>query len=222
MVIYKKDPLGKKITIGTTLNPWDPVVATLPDLSSILSKVYVSEIDVNKIFTGQKAEVTIDAFKEKNYSGKVQSIANIGEQLPNSDSKVFEVLIRLDESDPMLRPSMTTGNKLIVKTFDNVIFVPNESVHAGMDSIPFVYTKNKTRQIVILGESNDKNIIIEKGLDPGTRIWLSVPDKADKYRLAGTELIPDIKEREMARAELNRNFNAAPASEGQGSREPKN
>jgi multidrug efflux pump subunit AcrA (membrane-fusion protein) len=218
MVIYKKDQLGKKITIGTTLNPWDPVVATLPDLSSILSKVFISEIDVNKIFTGQKAEITVDAFKDKNFSGKVQSIANIGEQLPNSDTKVFEVLIRLDEQDPMLRPSMTTGNKLIVKTFDNVIYVPNESVHAGLDSIPFVYTKNKTKQVVVLGESNDKNIIIEEGLEPGTRIWLSVPDNADKYQLAGTELIPVIKEREMARLELNRPGNTP--AQGQGSREP--
>lgn len=198
MVIYKKDRTGVKIIAGTTVNPWDPAVATLPDLSSLLSKVYISEIEINKIKHGMTAEITIDAFKDKLFRGKVYSIANIGEQLPNSDSKVFEVLIRLDDNDPMLRPSMTTGYKLIVKTFDNVISVPNESVHASVDSIPYVYTKNGTKQVVVLGESNEKNIIIEEGLEPGTKIWLSMPDNPEKFKLAGTELIPRIKEKVVA------------------------
>jgi RND family efflux transporter MFP subunit len=218
MVIYKKDPLGKKIQVGTTLNPWDPIVATLPDLSSILSKVYVSEIDIYKIYNGQKAEVTVDAFKDKNYTGEIHSIANIGEQLPNSDTKVFEVMIRLDEADPMLRPSMTTSNKIEVKTYNDVVFVPNESVHAGTDSIPFVYTRDGKKQVVILGESNDKNIIIEQGLEPGTQIWLTVPEKADKFQIAGTELIPEIRERAMAKAEMNRSdYNST--TSGQGTRQ---
>lgn len=198
MVIYKKDRTGVKITTGTTINPWDPAVATLPDLSSLLSKVYISEIEINKIQKGMPAGITIDAFKDKLFRGKVYNIANIGEQLPNSDSKVFEVLIRLDDNDPMLRPSMTTGNKLIVKTFDKVISVPNESVHASVDSIPYVYTKDGTKQVVLLGESNEKNIIIEEGLAPGTKIWLSTPDNPEKFKLVGTELIPRIKEREVA------------------------
>lgn len=216
MVIYKKDPLGKKITTGTTLNPWDPVVATLPDMSSMLSKVYISEIEINKVQKGQQAEVVVDAFRDRKYTGHVWSIANIGEQLQNSDTKVFEVLIRLQDPDPMLRPSMTTSNKVQVKTFDNVIYVPNESVHAGVDSIPFVYTRNKTRQVVLPGESNGKNIIIEKGLEPGTKIWLTVPSDPDSYRLAGTELIPVIKERELARLEMNRSHLTQP---GQGARD---
>lgn len=217
MVIYKKDPMGKKITVGTTLNPWEPIVATLPDLSSILSKVYVSEIDIYKIYDGQKAEVSVDAFKDKNYTGEIRSIANIGEQLPNSDTKVFEVLIKLDEADALLRPSMTTSNKIEVKTYNDVVFVPNESVHAGIDSIPFVYTRDGKKQVVILGESNDKNIIIEEGLEPGTEIWLAVPDKPEKFQLAGAELIPVIKERAMARLEMNRTDNLP--VQGQGARE---
>lgn len=216
MVIYKRDPMGKKITAGTTLNPWDPIVATLPDMSSMLSKVYISEIEINKIEKGQQADIVVDAFRDRNYTGKVWSIANIGEQLQNSDTKVFEVLIKLEEPDPMLRPSMTTSNKVQVKTFDNVIYVPNESVHAGTDSIPFVYTRNKTRQVVLPGESNGKNIIIEKGLEPGTKIWLTVPADPGSYSLAGAELIPVIKERELARLEMNRSHSAQP---GQGLRE---
>jgi multidrug efflux pump subunit AcrA (membrane-fusion protein) len=199
MVIYKKDRLGNKIKAGSMVNPFDPAVATLPDLSSMLSKIYVSEIDVNKVKKGQPVQLTIDAFQGKSYKGKVAIIANIGEQLANSDSKVFEVLVKIDGSDLMLRPSMTTSNKVITKSFNDVVYVPSESVQAGTDSITFVYTKDGKRQIVILGESDDKNIIIEKGLNSGTPVWLSTPMNPDKFMIAGSDLIPVIREREKAR-----------------------
>jgi len=199
MVIYKKDRLGAKIKTGSFLNNWDPSIATLPDLSSMLSKLYVSEIDVNKIKKGQHVQISIDAFQGKSFTGKVSQIANIGEQLSNSDSKVFEVLVKVDGSDQGLRPAMTTSNKVVTSFYNDVIFVSAESVHAGSDSIPYVYTKDGTRQVVVLGESNDKNIIIEQGLEAGTKLWLTTPENADRFALAGTELIPVIKEKGRAR-----------------------
>ncbi len=199
MVTYKRDRTGVKIKTGSMLNPFDPVLATLPDLSTLDSKTYISEIDINKIKTGQAAEISIDAFKGKSFTGKIASIANIGETLSNSDSKVFEVQIRLDGTDPTLKPSMTTGNKIIINTFDKVVFVPLEAVHAGPDSIPFVYTKKGERQVVLVGLSNDKNIIIERGLDPETPVYLTIPEKYEKFSLAGDDLIPLIRERNNAK-----------------------
>lgn len=206
MVIYKKDRLGQKIKSGTSINPWDPVVATLPDMSSMLTKIYISEIEINKITLGLPVEIRIDAFPDKSFRGKISKIANIGEQLPNSDTKVFEVLAKVDEFEPSLRPSMTTNNRVVVKTYNDVLFVPNESVHAGIDSVPFVYTKDGKKQIVVLGESNDRSIIVERGLEAGTAVWLSVPENPEKFTLAGQELIPVIreKERELARLEEER------------------
>lgn len=199
MVIYKKDRMGIKRKAGTLISPFDPAVATLPDLSSMLSKIYVSEIDVSKVKPGQQVQMTVDAFQGKTYIGQVTSVANIGEQFSNSDSKVFEVLVRLDGSDPMLRPSMTTDNRVIIKTFDDVVYVPIESVQAGADSIPYVYTTDRTKQVVVLGESNDKNIIVEQGLTESKSVWLSTPEKSGKFILAGNELISVIREREKAR-----------------------
>lgn len=201
MVIYKRDRTGTKRKLGSSISPWDPVVATLPDLSTMISKTYVNEIDVSKVKAGQKVTIMVDAFPERKYTGIVTSVANIGEQLPNADAKVFEVQIKVDGSDPILRPSMTTGNKIVTKTIDNVIFVPLESVQAGVDSIPFVYTKNKTKQVVLLGESNENNVIIEKGLEPNISIFLSTPEGGDKYKITSTDLIPVIKEREKAKKE---------------------
>ena len=129
----------------------------------------------------------------------VTSVANIGEQLPNADAKVFEVLIKVDGSDPILRPSMTTGNKIITKTIDDVIYIPLESVQAGTDSIPFVYLKNGNKQVVVLGESNENNVVVEQGLEPGVQIYLSTPENAENFKLVGEELIPVIKERDKAK-----------------------
>jgi HlyD family secretion protein len=201
MVIYKRDRMGTKRKLGSSISPWDPVVATLPDLSTMISKTYVNEIDVSKVKANQKVELMVDAFPERNYSGMVTSVANIGEQLPNADAKVFEVLIKLDGSDPILRPSMTTGNKIVTKTINDVIFIPLECVQAGTDSIPFVYTKKRARQVVLLGESNENNVIVEKGLEQDEVIFLSTPEDADRFKLTGEELIPVIKEREKVKKE---------------------
>jgi hypothetical protein len=193
MIIYKKNRLGIKTKVGSNVNPFDRVIATLPDLSTMISKVYVSEIEVAKVIAGQKAAITVDAFPQKSYTGSVISVANVGEQLPNSDAKMFEVQVRIDGSDQTLRPSMTTWNKIIIKTFDNSVYIPLECVQTGSDSIPFVYKKNNTRQIVVLGDLNEKNVIVKQGLEAGTEIYTAPPDDAANFRLVGQNLIPFIK-----------------------------
>jgi len=199
MIIYKRDRSGAKRKVGSSVSPWDNVVATLPDMSSMISKTYVNEIDVSKVKSGQKVEIIIDAFPEKSYTGVITSVANIGEQLPNADAKVFEVLIDVNESDPILRPSMTSGNKIITKTINDVTYIPLESVQSGPDSIPFVYKKNGTRQIVVLGESNENNVIVEQGIDAETLVYLSTPEAPERFKLIGEELVAVIKEKEKAK-----------------------
>jgi HlyD family secretion protein len=193
MVIYKKDRNGTKRKAGSTINPFDRVIATLPDLSSMISQVYINEIEISKVKVGQRVTISVDAFPGKVYYGTLFTIANIGEQLPNSDSKMFEVDIKIDGSDPALRPSMTTGNRIIVKTINDAVFIPTECVQTGSDSIPYVYGKNKTKDIVILGESNDKNVIVDKGLEPGALIYITPPENPEKFRLTGEDLIPLIR-----------------------------
>jgi HlyD family secretion protein len=193
MVIYKKERNGAKRKIGSNVNPFDRVIATLPDLTSMISKIYVNEIEISKVKLGQQVQIKVDAFPSKAYNGKVTFIANIGEQLPNSDSKMFEVQIKLDGSDPDLRPTMTTGNKIIIETFNDVVYIPTECVQTGTDSIPFVYEKNNTKQIVLLGLTNEKNVIVEKGLEPGATIYLIQPAEPEKFKIKGEELKAEIK-----------------------------
>jgi len=201
MVIYKKEWGGKKREVGSMISPWDLTVATLPDLSSMISRTYVNEIDISKIKVGQEVRIGVDAFPEKKYNGNITDVANIGEQLPNTDAKVFEVVIQVNESDPILRPSMTTSNKIITATFEDALFVPIETIQSD-DTIPFVYTSRGVKQVVVLGSSNENEVIIEYGLEAGDEVYLTVPDDKDNFKLRGEELIEIIeKKKEQKRKE---------------------
>lgn len=201
MVIYKREWSGQKRTVGSEISPWDLTVATLPDMSTMVSKTYVNEIDISKIKVGQKVRAGVDAFPEKEYTGVVTEVANIGEQLPNTDAKVFEVVIKLNESDPILRPSMTTSNSIITETYDSVLFIPLEAVHSN-DTMTYVYLKNNTRQVVVLDESNENEIIVEAGLEKGDKVLLSIPEGADEMRFAGLELVEVIRQKEAEKKRL--------------------
>jgi HlyD family secretion protein len=178
MVVYHKGYDGKPIKAGSQMSTWDPVVATLPDLTTMLSKTYINEVDVRKVKRGQKVEIGLDAFPDKKLNGHVIRVANVGEQSPNSDSKVFEATIEIDGTDDMLRPAMTTSNKIIVNELDSVISVPLESLHSYEDSIAFVYKRSgikTTKQEVQVGETNSNAAVIKLGLEAGDRVFLSIP-----------------------------------------------
>jgi len=192
MVIYAKERRGDKRKVGSMVSSWDPSVATLPDLSVMISRTYVSEIDINQVRMGQKVRLGVDAFPDRKYTGEVIKVSNVGEQIQGSDSKVFEVVIRINGTDPVLRPYMTTSNSIIINKFENTVFVPIETVH-NEDSIPFVYKKSGVKQIVLLGAMNDNQVIIEKGLIAGEDVYLGLPEKPESYSRTGTELIPFIK-----------------------------
>jgi multidrug efflux pump subunit AcrA (membrane-fusion protein) len=182
MVIYKRNWDGSKMGIGATVGAWDPVVAELPDLTKMISKTYVNEIDISKVKVGQPVEVGVDAFPEKEFTGEVIEVANIGEQMKNSNAKVFEVKVIVNEFDSILRPAMTTKNIITTDVIEDVLFLPLEAVHSN-DSMTVVYRSNNTRQQILTGKSNENEIIVLEGLKEGDEVLLSVPEDTEKYKL---------------------------------------
>ncbi len=184
MVIYARSWRGK-IGPGSQIDVWNPVVAELPDMSVMLSKSYVNEIDISKVQKGQDVEVKVDAFPGKSYKGIVIQVANVGEQLRSYDSKVFEVNIELLETDSILRPAMTTSNEILVYTFDSVMHIPIEALMT--DTISYVFKKDKSgrisRQEIVVGESNDTRVIVAGGLQTDEEVLLSIPANASDLPL---------------------------------------
>ncbi len=206
MVIYAKDRYGIKIQIGSVLTPWSPIIATLPDMTKMISETYINEIDIARIKIGQKVTLSIDAFPDKELKGEVISVANIGQPMPKSDSKVFQVNIRIFGSDPDLKPAMTTGNIIQTGVFADKIYVPSEAVFET-DSTKFVYLKKKNvvRQIVDLGEENEDFIIVNKGISEGEVLLLNEPEKLDDIQTVGWEIYDEQVRRQQEKKAKNEN-----------------
>ncbi len=91
--------------------------------------------------------------------------------------KVFEVIIKVDGQDDILRPAMTTSNKIITASLDSAIFIPSEAIFEK-DSLTYVYKTNNVRQIVVTGLSNENHTVIEQGLEEGDEVYLFLPGKS--------------------------------------------
>ena len=177
MIIYRRNWDGSKITEGGQISAWSPIVAELPDFSVMESVTYVNEVDIQKIELGQIVQIGLDAVPDKVLTGIVTNVANIGEQRKNYDSKVFEVVIQINESDSLLRPAMTTSNRIKIASVENVLSVPLETIHAE-DSLTFVYKReglDVVLQEVKIGLVNENEVIIERGLNDKDELYLSVP-----------------------------------------------
>ncbi len=192
MVIYTRGWDGKAIKAGSQIGTWDPTVATLPDLTTMVSKTYINEVDVRKVKAKQDVEIGLDAYPDKKLTGVVTRVANVGEQRPNSDAKVFLVEIEINGTDPTLRPAMTTSNKIIASVIDSALFLPLECLHNHLDSITYVFKKdgmNTVKQEVMIGERNANDAILLAGLSEGDRLYLSVPSGMEN---ADVRLIPEM------------------------------
>lgn len=186
MLIYMRNWNGTRLTEGSTINTWNPIVARLPDLSIMESVTFVNEIDIQKIKVGQSVRLSLDANTNKKVWGSVVSVANIGEERKNSDSKVFEVVVRINGQDSTLLPSMTTSNEIVVEEFKDVIHVPIESlfsIEQKGKKINYLIKKNGNgfvKQEVEIGAMNDSEVIIKRGISTEDEILMALPSNHEQ------------------------------------------
>ena len=186
MVIYEKEWNGKKRVVGSQIGAWEPTVATLPDLSEMESLTYVNEIDIRKVVLGQPVELTLDSDPSKKFTGKVTAVANVGEQRPNTDSKVFEVKVLLTQTDTTLRPGMTTSNAIETAKIPNVLYIPIEAVNTD-SGITVVYKSDGAdvrKQEIETGTMSDDEVVVLRGLEEGDRVLLAAPAGAEAMTVA--------------------------------------
>ncbi len=181
MVTYAKEWNGNKKKVGSTVSTWQPTIANLPDLTKMESKTYSNEVDIRKIKKGLKARIGFDAFPDIELDGIVTDVANVGETKGGSDIKLFQVLIKLNETNKNIRPGMTTSNRILTKQEEDVLMVPLEAIFSK-DSISYTYVKSGysiNKKQVELGLSNNEIVVIEKGLKEGDIVFLNKPEDSD-------------------------------------------
>ena len=175
-------------------------------MSNLISRTYINEIDISKVKVGQNVKIGIDAFPEKQLTGQVTSVANIGQAMPNSDAKVFEVKIKIFGQDKDLKPAMTTSNAIDAGLFKDTLMVATDAVFEN-DSLKFVYLgkDNPVKQIVWLGDENENYVLIKKGLKENDMVWLSEPKDAGDIKVVGSEIYAEmLKDKEEARVKAEK------------------
>jgi HlyD family secretion protein len=177
MIVYVRKWGNRKTRVGDYVSFYDPVIATLPDLSILVSETYVEEIYISKIHVGDSVRVFVDALKNKEVPACISNISNIGQEMQGFDANVFKVFIKLTGDISKLMPSMTTNNEIIIKKEENVLTIPLACLFTE-NGKQFVYLKesgNINRRDVVTGERNDKVIIIKSGLKENDKILMSRP-----------------------------------------------
>ena len=209
IVTYVKNPWG--ITkVGSDVGG-NGSVATIPDMTNLISRTYINEIDISKIKEGQKTDIGIDAFPDKKMTGEVVAIANIGQTMPNSDAKVFEVKIKVFGVDKDLKPAMTTSNVVYTNFYSDTLYIPIDAVFEN-DSMQYVYVDNGhiTRQIVKLGESNENYVLVSDGLKEGDIVCLNEPDAGPELPFEGMDIYQAmVQEKEQQRKEAEEELSKA-------------
>ena len=178
MITYFKNWDGSKKKVGSSISPWDPTIASLPDLTKMESKTYANEVDIRKIKKNLTVKVGFDAFPDIEMAGVVTDVANVGENKRGSDVKVFQVSIKLEGSDKNIRPGMTTSNKILTFEQKDVLSIPLEAIFSK-DSITYVYKKSGfsvTKKQVKIGDSNNDSVIITDGLMEEDVVYLNKPE----------------------------------------------
>jgi multidrug efflux pump subunit AcrA (membrane-fusion protein) len=178
IVMFGTNWNGSKYSKDDEISIWRPLIATLPDMSSVISETYIKEIDISKVSKGDSVNITIDALQNKSYIGEVIFIASIGEDHPGFDMKVFKVVVRFQDRDDDLKPGMTCTNHIVFEHYLDRPLIPVEAVYSdSLQSI--VYLKhggNVTKQPVTLGAENKGMTVVLDGLQEGDRILMNPPE----------------------------------------------
>ncbi len=182
------------IKVGATAYPGRTLI-TLPDFSVMQASVQVHEVDINRVQKGQEATITLDAYPDAKFHGKVSDIAKLAKEASwysSTEVKVFPVEITVDEEDERLKPGMTAKVEIHVGEATDVTYVPIDAVQEQGGAKVCVVYKNgaaEPRQVET-GVSSESFVEIKEGLEEGEMIAL-VPD------LKQLGLLPEVGDREQ-------------------------
>lgn len=142
--------------------------------------IELSESDITKVASGQKAEIDVSAITDKKYKAVVNRVDTLG-----SDKQgviVYNVYLRMSDADKNIRPGMNIDAEIVTKKVESVISVPNSAIkpYAGGRAvrIPDKKSKNGYKFIpVVIGiRGNERTEIIE-GLNTGDTVITSLSNE---------------------------------------------
>jgi HlyD family secretion protein len=148
----------------------------LDDLSRLLVDVEVSEVDINRIQTGQAVTLIFDAISNKEYHGVVSEVSPVGAAIQGVVD--FTVTVELTDADQAVRPGMTAAVNIVVNELNDVLLAPNRAVRVQEGKRVVFVLRNGTLEPVeiTLGASSETHSEVIAGeLSEGDAIVLNPP-----------------------------------------------
>lgn len=120
-----------EVAVQGTFSSEQALLVTIADLSVIQANVKVDETDVVRLTEGDSVEVTIDAFPDSTFAGRVTKVSNsallsaTATASGSTDQAVdFEVEITLDNPPADIRPDLSCTARIVTDVREDVMSVP--------------------------------------------------------------------------------------------------
>ncbi|HNQ43877.1 MAG TPA: efflux RND transporter periplasmic adaptor subunit, partial [Candidatus Cloacimonadota bacterium] len=113
------------------------VVMKIADLSRMIVKSNINEVDIGKFALGQKAEIKLDALPYQQYEGRIVKIAPMA--ITENNAKVFPVEISINATGEVVKPGMTAAVNILGETREHVLVIPIAAVFVDDRSQDVVY-----------------------------------------------------------------------------------
>jgi HlyD family secretion protein len=117
---------GEIITSGRSAFSQSPALMTIADLAQMIVKAQINEVDMGQVALGQRAEISVSAYPNRRFEGRVRAIAPSGSVVDNVVR--FEVEIEILGAPDILMPGMTGDVDIFVVDRQDVLQVPIEAV----------------------------------------------------------------------------------------------
>ena len=126
IVIKKGVELGETVTSGVSSFNDGTVMFTVADLKSLIIRVNLNEVDIAKVRVGQPVRVTLDAYPQKIFTGKVRFVAPAAKVVEKI--KVFEIEVALDQLDEAFRTGMSANVEILGERRASALSIPLEAL----------------------------------------------------------------------------------------------
>ena len=183
-VVRREVNPGETVVPGIQATLDGKPLLVIADLSRLLVKVDLNQIDVAKLAPGMSVSVRVDALPDKSYSARVTRIAPASVRRPGKDVDVFPVEALIADADERIKPGMTAEVRVHVERKADVVALPIEAVRkaSGKSVVTRVLagaSGPKREEIeVTLGARNDREVEVRQGVSVGDRILLEPPSSA--------------------------------------------
>lgn len=186
MILEKSVEKGQIISSGISSVTGGTKLGVVADLTRTFIMTLVDETDIGKVFEGQMARITADAYPDKVFDGKVDRVYPKGQE--SDKITVFKVKVEIvGENRRLLKAMMTANVDLILDSRKGVLIVPDEAVKFGdKDKKPYLQVLEggkPVRRPVKTGLSNGFEIEITEGLKEKDTVVLRIPSASEKQVL---------------------------------------